>query len=462
MPALTRAIRHMAVARTLGLGINHYWRGTMSTLEQVREKLAAKQDELGKVFAEAIVTTDSGEKSYDFNRVTVLGKDVKGSIAVAEKVKAMNAELDDLAKEAETLEDAVKAASAHTAREKVRGSVITPSAKSDREPPRVKSLGELLAEEKAYQDWLAKGHADGITLSFDVLPSDMLAKAMMVQTLGAKALMSTAAGYAPESMRLPGIVEMATRPIQLIDIIPISPTGVSDIKYMEETTRTHGAASTAEGGDYAESAFVFTERSSPVRKITDSLPVTDEQFEDVPFMSGYVNGRLMFGVRQKLDDLAYVGNGTAPNIRGIVNTPGIQTQARGTDPVPDAFFKAMTKVRTVGRAVPTHHIMNSLDWQNIRLLRTTDGVYIWGSPSEAGSDRLWGLPVVQNEARAAGSGLVGSFLPSWISLFERSGVDIQVGYVNAQFGQGRRTVRADTRNALVLFRPSAFSDVTGL
>jgi hypothetical protein len=46
----------------------------------------AKQDELGKVFEEALVTGDSGEKQYDFNKVTCLGADVKGSIAVAEKV----------------------------------------------------------------------------------------------------------------------------------------------------------------------------------------------------------------------------------------------------------------------------------------------------------------------------------------------------------------------------------------
>ena len=114
------------------------------------------------------------------------------------------------------------------------------------------------------------------------------------------------------------------------------------------------------------------------------------------------------------------------------------------------------------RAVPTHHVMHPEDWQDVRLLRTVDGVYIWGSPSEAGPERMWGLGVVQNEARAAGSGFVGSFQPAWISAFERSGVDIQVGYVGNQFGEGKRTVRGDMRAALVVFRPAAFCDVTGL
>lgn len=122
----------------------------------------------------------------------------------------------------------------------------------------------------------------------------------------------------------------------------------------------------------------------------------------------------------------------------------------------------MTKVRVTGRAMPTHHIMHPTDWQTIRLLRTADSVYIWGSPSEAGAYRLWGLQVVQNEARAAGSGMVGSFQPAWISLFERSGVNVQIGYVGTQFLEGKRTVRADMRATLVVFRPAAFCDVTRL
>ncbi|ADZ70110.1 phage major capsid protein [Polymorphum gilvum] len=431
----------------------------MTTAKQVREKLAARQDELGKVFAEA--KTDDG--SYDFNRVKCLGEDVKGSIAVAEKVKAMNAELDELAQQAEALEAAEKAADDHARREKAVGfRPGFPEGGSARAQAAMKSLGELLAEAKTYNAWIERGCPAGIDLTFDILPTDMLAMGMKAMTLQEKALMATTAGYAPESVRMPGFVEAVTRPLQLIDIIPFSPTGQASIKYMEETTRTHAAAETAEGGSYAESTFVFTEKSSDVRKITDSLPVTDEQLDDVPMMQGYVNGRLAFGIRQRLDTQVYVGNGTAPNLRGIVNVSGIQTQARGTDPVPDVFFKAMTKVRTVGRAIPTHHVMHPTDWQSIRLLRTADGVYIWGSPSEAGPERLWGLPVVQNEARASGSGLTGSFQPAWISGFERRGVDIQIGYVGTQFTEGKRTVRGDMRAGLVVFRPAAFCDVTGL
>ncbi|MEZ5790499.1 MAG: phage major capsid protein [Nitratireductor sp.] len=202
-------------------------------------------------------------------------------------------------------------------------------------------------------------------------------------------------------------------------------TGSDTIVYMEETTRTHAAAEKAEGAILAESTFVLTEKTSPIRKITDSIPVTDEQIEDVAQVQSYLNGRLLYGIRQRLDSQCLVGDASGANLRGLKNVVGIQTQAKGADPVPDAFFKAMTKVRVTGRAMPTHHVMHPTDWQGVRLLRTADGVYIWGNPSEAGPERMWGLPVVQCEADSAGTGYVGSFMPAWVSLFERRGVDVQ-------------------------------------
>jgi HK97 family phage major capsid protein len=431
------------------------------TLKQAQEKMAAKQDALGAVFAEA--KTDGGD--LDFRQVKCLGDEVKGdSIAVAERVKAMNAELDELGGYVETLSAAEKAAQDHAARSKARSGFVHPAAGGQPENRgQFKSLGERLIEAKQFKAWNEGGRADGVTIQLDdMMPSDFLAKAAQFATMGNKALMSTAAGFAPESIRLPGFVDAVTRPIQLLDILPMGNVSQAAVPYMEETTRTHAAAEALEGGAFAESTFVFTQRSVGVVKITDSLPVTDEQLEDVALIESYANSRLAYGVRQRLDGQAMNGNGTAPNMRGILNTAGIQTRARGADPVMDALYKAMTGIRVTGRAIPTHHVIHPNDWQDIRLTRTADGIYIFGSPMEAGPERLWGLSVVQNEVLPENTALVGSFEPSWITLFERRGIDLQVGYTGTQFTAGLRTMRADMRAALVLFRPAAFHTVTGI
>ncbi|KKK98624.1 hypothetical protein LCGC14_2640920, partial [marine sediment metagenome] len=89
-------------------------------------------------------------------------------------------------------------------------------------------------------------------------------------------------------------------------------------------------------------------------------------------------------------------------------------------------------------------------------------IYIWGNPSEAGPERIWGLPVVQNESLTENTGLVGSFEPAWISLFERRGVVIERGFVGTQFTEGKQTIRGSMRAALVVFRPAAFATVTSI
>jgi|GEM_PF-640729 len=397
--------------------------------QQAREALGEKQKALGKVFEEALVPGDSGRKQYDFNKVTCLGADVKGSIAVAEKVATLNAEANELAQHAETLEVAEKAVTQWDGREKAFRRVPLPGGGNDGERggAQIKSLGQRVIEEKSYQAWAKAGAAGGVNFSYeDAWASDVLAKGASFDTMATKTLMARTAGYAPEVIRAPGFVEAATRPIQVLDIIPMFQTDQSSYKYMEETTRTHNAAEKAEGATFAESAFGFTERSAPVQKITDSLPVTDEQLQDVPSMNGYIDSRLTFGIRQRLDGQCIVGDGSDPNLRGLKNVSGIQTRAVGADPVMDAYFKAMTNVRLVGRATPTHHLMHPLDWQNIRLTRTADGIYIFGSPTDAGPERLWGLPVVQQDADVQGRGYTGSFLPMFCSLFERQGDDVDI------------------------------------
>lgn len=192
------------------------------------------------------------------------------------------------------------------------------------------------------------------------------------------------------------------------------------------------------------------------------LPVTDEQLEDEPQVRGLIDNRLRFMVRQRLDSQILVGSGTGVNLTGILNTAGIQTQAKGTDPVPDAVYKAMVKVRVTGRAMPNAVVMHPNDWQDIRLLRTADGIYIWGNPSDAGPERIWGLRVVQSDAETENTGLVGDFA-NHSELAVRRGVDVQVSNSHGTFFvEGKLAIRADMRVALIVYRPAAFATVTGI
>jgi HK97 family phage major capsid protein len=231
---------------------------------------------------------------------------------------------------------------------------------------------------------------------------------------------------------------------------------------MEETTFTNAAVETTEGNAYQEAALAYTEKTSNVRKIAVFLPMTDEQLEDVTQAQGVIDNRLPFMVRQRLDLQIISGDGSAPNLRGVMNVAGIQTQAKGADPVPDAIYKAIVKVEVTGQAFANLVILHPLDWQGVRLLRTADGLYIWGNPSDAGPERIWGLGVVRAQAATQGTGVVGDWA-NFAELSIKRGLDLQVSNSHSTFFvEGKQAVRADMRAALVFYRPVAFCTVTGL
>lgn len=410
-------------------------------LEELENKIEAKSKLIGQIFEEA-------GPEIDLHAVKCISGD---SMAKAEEIRKINNELTDLGKQADELRGVQKAA------QRVRtagASTPSPAGEPGSEPDgarqmataerQAKSFGQLFVESRAYK---ARTGGVGPEAKLDV---------------ELKTLFQTTAGWAPESTRTGRVVDFATRPVQVTDLIPMTTTTQAAVVFMEETTFTNTAAERAEGIAYPEATLALTERSSTVRKIAVFIPVTDEQLEDEPQVRGYLDNRLPFMLRQRLDSQILNGDGIAPNLEGILNVTGIQTQAKGTDPVPDAIYKAMTKVRVTGRAMPTAVVLHPNDWQDIRLLRTADGIYIWGNPSDAGPERIWGLQVAQSDAITENTGLVGDFA-TYVELATRRGVDVQVSNSHSTFfTEGKQAMRADTRVALVVYRPAAFCTVTGI
>lgn len=402
-------------------------------LDEARTALDDLRTQQRAIFAEA-----GSEMDLGLVKCVTGGKD-----EVLATIRENEARMNDLGKEITDMEGLVKAA------ERVKE---TPDAgESEHQgaasaPSEHKSIGDVLMSSKAIKEKVPGAHSG---------PESFL-------DIELKTLFETATGWTPETTRTGKVVDMALRPIQVTDLIPQTTTTQQSVVYMEETTFTNAAAEVAEGGAYPEAALALTEKSSPVRKIAVFLPVTDEQLEDESQARGHIDNRLPFMVRQRLDSQILSGNGTAPNLRGILNVVGIQTQAKGTDPVPDAVYKALTKIRVTGRAFPNAVVMHPNDWQEIRLLRTADGIYIWGSPSEAGTARIWGLPVVECDALTEGTGLTGDF-SNYSELSVRKGLSVQVSDSHADyFAAGKQAVRAQLRAALVVYRPTAFATVTGI
>jgi HK97 family phage major capsid protein len=423
--------------------------------EEVAKGLSASQAR--KALAErcemlAAIQQESGP-DYDASKVTTIA--MKDGHELATFIRKMNDEMTFIGKRVGEFDELDKIAAENQKRlgglkeHPVDPSRFAPGKAGDR--PVLKSLGQMFAESGALK--AARLHQVG---SFEAPDAD--AKAL----IELKANFLTTAGWAPESLRTGRVVlDAQADNAEVLDVLPVFPTSMAAIVYMEETTFTSAAAERAEAGAYAESAFALTQRSVTVRSIGTSLPVTDEQLEDVEGVQGYLDQRLGFTVRQRLGSQCLVGNGTPPNLTGTLSTASILTQAKGGDPTPDAIYKGMVQVRVTGMAMPNVVFAHPNDWQAVRLLRTSDGIYIWGSPSEAGPSRIWGVPVIETMAVTENTMIVGDYA-RFSGLHVKKGLELQTGYVNDDFKNGMVTLRAGMRVAIVHYRPEAFCQVTGV
>lgn len=393
-------------------------------------------------------------------------KDDKGGYALGgadvAEVRRRKTELDDIGVQADTAREmetiALKAARLPMPvadPNHPKGGPEEPGADLGKVYGALKTLGEMFTESEEFKANSGSGESK---YKAAIKSADFLSPAM-------KAVMTTANGFAPANPRGPIIVPFATRRPMIADLIPQDHTENSIIRYMEFTTFTNGAAPVAEGAVKPVSGLAATERQVALEAIATLLPVTEQQLRYVPQLRAIIDNVLTLMLQLTEEYQLLYGNGTVPNLQGFIGKAGVGTYAQGTggikENIADAFYGAFTQIRTVGFSEPSGAIINPIDWQTVRLMKTTQGAYIWGNPDEAGPERLWGKPVIPTMAINAGTGLTGDFA-TWSHIDRALDITIEVGYVNDDFARNQKTIRAEEYVALEVLRPSAFSQVTAL
>ena len=412
--------------------------------EQIRDVLAVKSAELQKLFSD---NKKDGQLNLTKEQI--------------EEVKTRNNELTDIGKALDGVREVERIeAEAKSAYDKWNTEPIRPTIPNggnggrEMEGKAQMSFGERFVQEKAYLDMIKSGNFRGNPAS-----SEFNDVAVEVKTT-----MTTAAGFAPANDRTGIVVVTGTAQIVIQDLIPSITTNLDAIKYMDETTFTNNAAEVAENAAMAESAIAFTERTQPVEMLGTFLPVTEQQLETAEAVRGIIDQRLMKMYMLKEQSQLIAGSGTTPALLGFLNKVGIQSQALGGDNVPDCLYKLVTKLRGGGGSgfvEPSAFVLHPNDWQAIRLLTDLNGQYLWGSPSEAGPERIWGKPVVVTTAITENTGLAGDF-QGYSQIWRKRGARIDAGFQNDDFVKNKLTLKVTGRLALVIYRAAAFGTATGI
>ena len=132
------------------------------------------------------------------------------------------------------------------------------------------------------------------------------------------------------------------------------------------------------------------------------MPVTTRSLADVDELKGLIDDQLLFDARRRLEAQLLAGSGTSPNLRGLDNTTGVLTQAKGADSVPLALAKGIAQVVAAGYT-PTGVALHPDDW--------VDGVTVILANGGSSLGDVLEVPVVKTASVAAGTGYVGGVEP---------------------------------------------------
>jgi HK97 family phage major capsid protein len=258
-----------------------------------------------------------------------------------------------------------------------------------------------------------------------------------------------------------GFLNPIDQPLSVRGLIPAGQTTSNVIQRTEEDVFTNNAAPVAEGATKPQSDITFKRGQVNVEKISHWIRVSSEVLSDAPMLRSYIDMRLRYGVDFKEEDQILNGNGTSPNLDGMLNTGNFVaynnlfltgvTPTDGVDDIRVAKEQVNSSFMTA-----TGVILNHKDWAKIEMLKDGDGKYLHASVTTGLAPRLWGMRVAASHSIAEGKFHVGSYAMG-AQIWDRWAMRVMASNEDQDnFVNNKVTILAEKRLALEVFRPNAF------
>ena len=345
------------------------------------------------------------------------------------------------------------------------GGEAAPEQKAADAPAQNLSFGRSIVDSDGYKSMLA-GQSKGVQVEV---------KAAATIDEGAPATFNGAGGLGGQLVApqfLPGIVPLKFQQLTIADLLAQGTTDSASLTYVIEAAFQDLTATVAEKGTKPQLDLTLARRQDNVAKIANVAKVTDEMFQDAPQFEAYLSNRMVFGVKRAEEAQLLNGNGTSPNLQGILNRTGLApavTTTAGLTAVKamEGIFNQITALRATSFVEPDAIVIHPNDWQTIRLGKDSQGQYYAGGPFTGAYGNggytnvadIWGVKAVITTAIAQGTVLVGGFQESG-QVFRRQGITLEMTNSNVDdFVNNLITLRAEERLALAVYRPAGFGKV---
>lgn len=358
-------------------------------------------------------------------RLTNLETDRVSAKAFAEKAQELGAKQTDLARE--LLE--------------IRQKNEAVPAKAE-----AKSVGDSFVADKAYTDFVS-----GAATS---------ARAVITLDKGSNSTPTTVGTSGPAATSLApsfyaGVFGTPNVPQKIEPLIPHIAVTTDSVDYVT-VADTIGAAGVAEAGAIPESKFTPTLAKANVVNVAHYTKITKQLADDAPALAAYINTKMLYGLQNKVENQIVNGNGTAPELKGLLAT-GSFTDASAQLTGAKNLFDLLLLLQGVAETAayePEALVLNPMTWAQLAMEKDSQGRYLLGGPGLAANKSVWGIPVVTSSAVPAGKFIFGNFTQT-VTIYDRQQVAVEMTGTNEDdFTHYLYTIRASRRLALAVEVPA--------
>lgn len=258
-----------------------------------------------------------------------------------------------------------------------------------------------------------------------------------------------------QSVMLPDVGQLATRQLSMYDLFPKFPVGVGNhngtITYYDwdEATKVRAAEMIAEGAAFPESTAKWKKYSISLQKVGDTLPVSEEFYEDAVMFAAELNQFLTTNVDLKIDDQICNGDGLGQNLTGLFESvPAFNSATVST--VPNANFYDLLAVATEqitvtggAKYMPNFVVMRKSMINKMRLEKDVNNNYIIPPFVSRDGREVDGMTVIESNIVPDNKLVLGD--RRFARIYEMGGITLAKGYIGDQFNEDMETIKVRKR-----------------
>jgi HK97 family phage major capsid protein len=197
-------------------------------------------------------------------------------------------------------------------------------------------------------------------------------------------------------------------------------------------------------------------KDAAAQYIAGYVRISRQMLDDIPAMTSFLQSRLLEKYLIAEDAQILSGDGTAPNLQGIL---GVATAATGAATVDvEQLVQAIAQLESSNYSA-TGIMVNPTDWAAIMNTKNTNAAYSLPASTVVTTDgnvSIAGIPLYKSTAIAVDKFLVGDWAMG-AQIMQNQGISVQFSEMDGDnFTKNLITVRVEARIALPIYYAGAF------